>query len=101
MYNFCFTLQCVSCSSVSLSLTHAHSYHQKHYLRVQPEILNELQLSDEELVLSNSAARLNGYCGGYGTLTEFDNDAPSFKISLSSQEKVKELIAKGPGTDDD
>ena len=78
-----------------------YSYHQKHYIRVQPEILKELQLSDVELLDSTLAARLNGYCGGYGTLEEFERDTPSFNISLASQEKVKELIAKGPGTDDD
>ena len=80
---------------------HVYSYHQKHYLRVQPQILNELHFSDAELLDSTMAARLNGYCGGYGTLEEFERDIPSFNISLTSQEKVKELIAKGPGTDDD
>lgn len=68
---------------------------------MQPQILKELHLSDVELLDSTIAARLNGYCGGYGNIQVFERDIHSFYISPASQEKVKELIAKGPGTDDD
>ena len=68
---------------------------------MQPEIFKELHLSDKQLLSSRLASQLNGYCGGYGTLEEFERDLPSFNISLASQEKIKELIVKGPGTDDD
>ena len=77
------------------------SYHQKHYLRLQEDILQELNLSNKELLKSNIAARLNGYCGGYSDLKSFKEEAASFNITSSAQEQIHELIIKGPGTDDD
>ena len=87
--------------SIPFFNTHTCSYHQKHYLRVQPDVFQELQLSDRELFTSTLAAQLNGYCGGYGTLKDFQRDALSFNISQAAAERVRKLITKGPGTDDD
>ena len=71
------------------------SYHQKYLLRQQRDILRELNLTESELITSYTACRLNGYCGGYGTVNAFDKEAPSFKLSPSTQERVRKIVARG------
>lgn len=47
----------------------AEDYHQKYYLRQRPDLIRELRAiypSDEELVNSTAAARLNGYLAEKG-----------------------------------
>lgn len=73
----------------------ALSYHQKYLLRQQRDILRELNLSEAELITSYAACRLNGYCGGYGSLTAYDKESPSFKLSSSAQERVRKIVARG------
>ncbi|OWF39648.1 Peptide methionine sulfoxide reductase [Mizuhopecten yessoensis] len=50
----------------------AEDYHQKYMLRQHKDFLNKLNLSDEDIVTSHVAARLNGYVGGFGSLEQFD-----------------------------
>ena len=80
--------------SLSLSLS-SPSYHQKYLLRQQRDILRELNLTDSELITSHVACRLNGFCGGYGTINSYDKEAPSFKLSPSVQERVRKIVARG------
>lgn len=49
----------------------AEDYHQKYMLRQMPELMSELRSvfgSDEDMVVSTAAARLNGLMGGYGSI---------------------------------
>ena len=71
------------------------SYHQKYLLRQQRDILQALNLSDEELVRSHAACRLNGYCGGYGKVNELEKEMPRFNISADAQQRVRILTQKG------
>ena len=79
---------------------HVHGYHQKYFLWGQHKIHKELQLSDQELLNSNIAAHLNGYFGGYRSLSDFERDLSSFNIFLDAQEKYT-LIVNDPGNDED
>lgn len=74
---------------------YTNSYHQKYLLRQQHDILRELNLSEAKLITSHAACRLNGYCGGYGSLSEFDREVPSFKLSPSVQERVRKIVSRG------
>ena len=79
--------------------THTHSllsrYHQKYLLRQQRDILKALNLTDEELVTSHAAARLNGYCGGYGSKVELEKELPSFNLPTNIQDRVRNIVARG------
>ncbi len=58
----------------------AEDYHQKYYLRQRPDLIRELRAiypSDEELVNSTVAARLNGYLAEKGPY-------PAIKAELES-----------------
>lgn len=72
-----------------------HSYHQKYLLRQQKDVLQALGLSDAELVTSHAAARLNGYCGGNGTLADLDKEMPRFGLPPDTQDRVKRLVSRG------
>lgn len=48
-----------------------NSYHQKYILRQHRDILDTLNLSDEEIISSPLACKLNGYLGGYGDYEDF------------------------------
>ncbi len=55
----------------------AEDYHQKYYLRGRPELVKPLRStyrSEDELVNSTLAARLNGYLAGYGTVAEVEKE---------------------------
>lgn len=71
------------------------SYHQKYLLRQQRDILKALDLSDAEVITSHVACRLNGYCGGYGTVAELEKEMPGFKLPEKVQERVRGVVARG------
>ncbi|KAK3086488.1 hypothetical protein FSP39_019101 [Pinctada imbricata] len=50
----------------------AENYHQKYILRQHHTVLDSLDLSDEDLITSTVAGKLNGYLGGYGTMEQFE-----------------------------
>eukprot|EP00731_Ephydatia_muelleri_P025933 Em0018g33a len=75
----------------------AEDYHQKYLLRQQDEIREALNLSDEELIVSHKAARLNGYCGGYGTLANLEKELPSFNLPPKLQDRVRRLLGRKGG----
>ncbi len=55
----------------------AEDYHQKYSLKLHPELWGEVRSwfgSEEEAVASISAARLNGWLGGYGVPARADLD---------------------------
>ena len=71
------------------------SYHQKYLLRQQRDILQSLKLSDADLVTSHTACRLNGFCGGYGTLDQLETELPGFKLDPKVEERVKKIVSRG------
>ena len=74
--------------------THTHSYHQKYLLRQQRDVLTALNLSDKELVTSHIAARLNGYCGGYGTVDALNEEMPKFNLPENIQKRLLGIMSR-------
>lgn len=58
-------------SLMQVSSVYIYSYHQKYILRRHTKVLDRLNLTDEELIKSKTACRLNGYLAGYGTEEDF------------------------------
>ncbi|XP_052816974.1 peptide methionine sulfoxide reductase-like [Mya arenaria] len=64
----------------ALPFYNAENYHQKYQLRHYPKVLDALNLTDEELITSPVACRLNGYLGGFGTTDAFLEEKDSFGL---------------------
>lgn len=63
----------------------AEPYHQKYWLQQMPGLMAELKnvfQSDEDLLASTAAARLNGLLGGHGSAKQLEKVLP--KTALSS-----------------
>ena len=71
------------------------SYHQKYLLRQNREILRALKLSDKELIASKIATRLNGYCGGYGKLSDLEKEIDSFGLDEPTQQDLRRIVGRG------
>ncbi|XP_054154508.1 peptide methionine sulfoxide reductase MsrA-like [Oppia nitens] len=80
----------------------AEDYHQKYFLRKHPEIINELGLTDGQLVDSPVASRLNSYCAGFGSRQQFLDDIGQqlsnnkLLINETNQQTIIKLINDGP-----
>ncbi len=57
--------------------------------------MQALKMSDAELITSHVACRLNGYCGGYGSMASLEKELPSFKLSPDIQGRVKGIVSRG------
>ena len=76
--------------------THTHySYHQKYLLRQQRDILSALNMSDEEIITSHVACRINGYCGGYGKLQELEKEFQLFNLPPRVEERLRGIVSRG------
>lgn len=72
----------------------AEDYHQKYLLRQQRDVLDALNLTDKELVTSHVAARLNGYCGGYGTIDALNEEMPQFNLPENIQKRLQGIMSR-------
>ncbi|XP_076449212.1 peptide methionine sulfoxide reductase-like [Babylonia areolata] len=70
----------------------AEDYHQKYMLRQDRQLLAALKLTDAELIRSTTAAKLNGYVRGFGTLESFENDQKDFALPASMLNQVKRKL---------
>lgn len=70
------------------------SYHQKYLLRQQRDVLKALNLTEQEIVTSHIATRLNGYCGGYGSLEALDREMPNFNLPENIQKRVQGIVSR-------
>ncbi len=71
----------------------AEDYHQKYYLRNNKEmmrLLKDIYPNDASFTTSIAAARINGYFGGYGNISEIEKDLTETGLS---PETVKKIIA--------
>lgn len=65
----------------------AEDYHQKYYLRGNPELLREytaIYPVHQDFVDSTAVARINGYVAGHGTVARLDQDLASLGLSSSA-----------------
>ena len=75
----------------------AEAYHQKYGLRGRREFLREftgIYPSDEALMNSTAAARVNGYVSGYGTAAQLQEEIGSLGLSEEAQRKLMEIAGK-------
>ncbi|XP_045192224.2 peptide methionine sulfoxide reductase-like [Mercenaria mercenaria] len=72
----------------------AEDYHQKYMLRRHSKVIDRLNLTDEELIKSKAACRLNGYLSGYGTEEGFLKEVDDLDIKESVVGYVQQQIKK-------
>lgn len=75
--------------------TIAEDYHQKHSLRLFPELLDELKADYPDMkdfLYSTAVTRLNGYLGGYGTCESLQKEIADFGLSGGSMKKLLEVV---------
>lgn len=65
-------------------------------LQQHPWLMNALDIEPgTELNNSFVATRLNGYVGGYGTLSAFEEELPSLKLDDKLADYVRRAMSKG------
>lgn len=73
----------------------AEDYHQKYYLRQQPELLRELTgvyPRAADLIASTAAARLNGYAAGYGNRERLRAEIDGLGLSPAGKKRLLALV---------
>lgn len=73
----------------------AEDYHQKHYLRREKDLLEELQRfypSSRDLIDAPSAARINGYIGGFGSAETLAHQADQLGLSPEGHRRLRDLF---------
>jgi peptide-methionine (S)-S-oxide reductase len=76
----------------------AEDYHQKYYLRHEPELMQRLGATypgARAFTDSTAAARLNGYAGGYGTPEGLESAQEELGLSAAAADRLIELAARG------
>ena len=77
------------------SFYRAENYHQKYYLRREKDLLRELQKyfpHDRTLTDATTAARINGYLGGFGARENFVARADQLGLSPDGRRRLRELF---------
>ena len=77
----------------------AEDYHQKYYLQQQRDLVKEyvrFYPKTIDFINSTSAARVNGYVRGEGTLTTLVNEIETFGLSEKGRHQLAEIV-KGFG----
>jgi len=75
----------------------AEDYHQKYYLRGVERLMGELKAlypREEDFRDSTTAARLNGYVGGFGTLEQLEREIQSFGLSERAGQYLRERVSR-------
>jgi peptide-methionine (S)-S-oxide reductase len=78
----------------------AEDYHQKHALRMYPEIVGELRAMYPELedfISSTAVTRTNAYLGGYGSCDELKNDAEGLGLSTGAIDTLSVVVCGRKG----
>jgi len=77
------------------TFTPAEGYHQKFELRKDSKLMRAIKVSEEDMVNSHIASRLNGYVGGYGTLKTLEEEISSFGLDEHVADHLRKLV-EGP-----
>jgi len=75
----------------------AEDYHQKYYLRGVGLLMEEMKAmypQERQFVDSTTAARLNGYVGGFGTLEQLEGELESFGLSEQAEKYIRERVSR-------
>jgi hypothetical protein len=74
--------------------TIAEDYHQKHSLRRGAELMRDMRrmyANDADFVNSTTAARLNGYLGGFGSRATFEKEVDSYGLSADGRRVLNDI----------
>ncbi len=77
----------------------AEDYHQKYYLQMHPDLLDEFTAMYPEmgdLIRSTAAARVNGYLGGNGTRGSLQGQLDSLGLSQAGMERLLQIGRRLP-----
>lgn len=77
--------------------TRAENYHQKYYLRNRKDLEKHYESIYPDPALftdSTAVARVNGYLGGYGTLEQFEREAPDLGLTEGQLQVLRKVIRK-------
>jgi peptide-methionine (S)-S-oxide reductase len=80
------------------SFTIAEDYHQKYYLQLRSDIVNELLSvypDPADFRDSTAAARINGYVGGYGDPDSLKKNLDKIGLSQSGQQALLQIAESG------
>jgi hypothetical protein len=73
----------------------AEDYHQKHSLRLFPEIMKEFTARNPDvkrLIKSMAVTRVNGYLGGYGSCESLEKEIEGFGLSHRAREIMTSVV---------
>jgi peptide-methionine (S)-S-oxide reductase len=73
----------------------AENYHQKYYLRRETDLLLQLQRfypASRDLIDAPSAARINGYIGGFGSAETLAHQAEHLGLSPAGHRRLRNLF---------
>lgn len=73
----------------------AEDYHQKHSLRLYPEIMKEFSTiypDAKSLINSTAMTRVNGYIGGYGSCESLNKEIKGFGLSRRAGEVLTSVV---------
>jgi methionine-S-sulfoxide reductase len=74
----------------------AEDYHQKYYLRLNSVLSAEFRQMfplEKDFVNSTAAARVNGYIGGYGTITALKEELDQLGLSEEGRKRLLASVA--------
>ena len=78
----------------------AENYHQKHRLRSDRDLMREFNAMyplQEDFMNSTTAARINGFLYGYGSMDDLKKELPGFGLSPVAEKKLVEIVKKRKG----
>jgi methionine-S-sulfoxide reductase len=78
--------------------TLAELYHQKYYLQVEEKLLQDALSNHDDFegfIYSTTAARLNGYLGGYGDPATLEKELKSYGLSDEGEKILLEIAENG------
>ncbi len=78
--------------------TLAELYHQKYYLQVEEKLLQDALSNHDDFegfIYSTTAARLNGYLGGYGDPATLEKELESYGLSDKGEKILLEIAENG------
>ena len=76
----------------------AEDYHQKSYLRQEPDLMEDLLAiypAIEDFISSTAVARVNGYAGGYGTPETLKEELSNLGLSEAGRMRLLEIADRG------
>ena len=75
----------------------AEPYHQKYQLQLNRNLMREFKTiysANEDFVNSTAVARVNGYLGGHGSLSQLQAELKGLGLSTAGAENLLQIVRK-------